>query len=467
MYQQHTLKNCPLQQQTTTGCLKYKKNKAQQMIVSFCSAEMIQLLGYDPTLKEINEIWELLFHDQTTPYTFVQTLIPVIQKKKLKLKRKTLCVCIHEQDNTIVCTDITESSRGQQQHLTTTNTVHKNKNNKHTMIITRLTQYGTIDAIFHLDDNYSNTIRMDVGQPIMKYIHTDDLQRFCAGLSQATKYYRTSSTSSTVMITFSVRLLKPLQQQQQLDEISSATFFRTELTVMTIENGKVLCFMQPLYPITSSSNSSTNSANSNSSRIDTVAERVSALTISSSKSMSSDSSHYYRYNYNDEEEESVNNEYHYYYLSHNRLLFDTISHMQCKFWYALEHGMLAVARHIANILMDILWTVIDYGYDTVLLDLPIFIRRFMTTATTTTTANTMQNTMTWKKSHPPFLPLGVETLCHGLSWLLKKSPTRTKTWVDFTLGQTAEWISAKSGFDITSYYQHISNNCNNTVYSTT
>ncbi|KAI9354770.1 hypothetical protein BD770DRAFT_392177 [Pilaira anomala] len=191
---------------TTTDCpqrsMAWITINEKDQILSV-TKEMIYLLNYDPTNQYLDSIWKRVESDQS--YLIVTTI----------QSRRTLCICTHQKGNqrTLICTDITDL-----------NQIYTHKNN---ITITRLTMYGTIEAAFqtHVLPTLS------IGQPMMRYIHSDDVQKFCAGLNEANKYASIHS--------FAIRILKA-------DATSDDEFQACEFTVMTIESGrKVLCFIRP------------------------------------------------------------------------------------------------------------------------------------------------------------------------------------------------------------------------------
>ncbi|KAK4511220.1 uncharacterized protein ATC70_012434 [Mucor velutinosus] len=198
----HSTTNCPLRSMAWITV-------NEQTTVTHATGDIITLLGFNPVGQSLDDIWQPLQKDisPSAPTRLVSTV-----------NEKVLEICQHVNNDktsakptttTIICTDMTELN-----HMYTAS------RQKYSQVaITRLTMYGTIDAVFQSDEQ--NTI-LAVGQPMMRYIHSDDVQQFCAGLKQATKY--------NVIATFCVRF------------IDDETF---EFTVMAIEDGKVLCLMKP------------------------------------------------------------------------------------------------------------------------------------------------------------------------------------------------------------------------------
>jgi hypothetical protein len=160
--------------------------------------DMIDLLGCNPQDQPLSSVW--------TP----------VDDQIVSTSTRTLCICTHtNNDNTktIICTDLTDLNQLYNQNRLV--------NNHDGVAISRLTMYGTIEAVFQS----SHTHPLAIGQPMMRYVHSDDLQQFCAGLSEATKY--------ATITHFSVRLVNGSKEQW------------TEFTVMTM-GSKVLCLMKPL-----------------------------------------------------------------------------------------------------------------------------------------------------------------------------------------------------------------------------
>ncbi|KAL9544975.1 hypothetical protein MBANPS3_007353 [Mucor bainieri] len=197
----HSTSNCPLRSMAWITV-------NQETTVTHATAEIISLLEFNPVGQSLDDIWQPLQEDISSSAT--TRLVSTTNNKVLE-------ICQHVNNDktaanattTIICTDMTELN-----HMYTAS------RQKYSQVaITRLTMYGTIDAVFQSDEQ--NTT-LAVGQPMMRYIHSDDVQKFCAGLKQATKY--------NAIATFCVRF------------IDDETF---EFTVMAIEGGKVLCLMKP------------------------------------------------------------------------------------------------------------------------------------------------------------------------------------------------------------------------------
>ncbi|CEP12875.1 hypothetical protein [Parasitella parasitica] len=236
------------------------------------TAEMIAILGLDPVGQPLDAIWQPLQED--IPSSASTSLVSTAASQKIL----ETCQHVNNEATTtiIICTDMTEL-----------NHMYLASRQKYSQVaITRLTMYGTIDAVFQSDEQ--NTT-LSVGQPMMRYIHTDDLQQFCAGLKQATKYNSIAS--------FSVRFID--------DE-------NMEFTVMSIEDGKVLCLMKPT---------------------EKQQQQQQIIELAS--------------------------------CSSNSVLRSSVSQIQHKFWHALEHGMTFIARNLANSLITLIqavWCLWHDGY---------------------------------------------------------------------------------------------------------
>lgn len=195
MNSQHTTTVCP---QRSMAWLTL--NEKEQIIS--VTPEMIQLLNYDPTNQYLDSVWKPIESDQS--YLVVSTFQSL----------RTLCICTHVESNKriLICTDITDLnqmySRRQDANIS----------------ITRLTMYGTIEAAF----KSPSLPLLAVGQPIMRFIHSDDVQQFCSALSQSGK----NNTINTLQL----RILRHEDYQW------------SDITVMTIEGGrKVLCIIKPTH----------------------------------------------------------------------------------------------------------------------------------------------------------------------------------------------------------------------------
>ncbi|KAI8976803.1 hypothetical protein BDB01DRAFT_727288 [Pilobolus umbonatus] len=199
----HTSTQCPLRSMAWITV-----NKKENQIIE-TSKDMNRLLGYDPTHTAINTVWTELETDQS--YLVVSTL----------QSKRTLCVCKHDDnDNDIlICSDITDIN-----HI-----YHKQQQYQPNIAITRLTMYGTIDAAFLSQEFAPCSTTEWIGQPMMRFIHSDDVKVFCGGLKKA-------SQQASSLCTLKLRLL-----------VDEDTIQWTEFTVVTIEGGRqLLCLMRPL-----------------------------------------------------------------------------------------------------------------------------------------------------------------------------------------------------------------------------
>ncbi|GAA5814151.1 hypothetical protein MFLAVUS_007644 [Mucor flavus] len=193
----HTTTDCPQRSMAWITINEYDQ-------ILSVTKEMIQLLDYDPTNQYLDSIWKPIESDQS--YLIVSTLQSL----------RTLCICTHTKDNMriLICTDITDLN-------------HMYSKRNHSVTITRLTMYGTIEAAFQ-----SQVLpTLSVGHPMMRYIHSDDVQKFCAGLNEASK--------DSCINTFSVRMVHD-------DNKDDDTYQYSEFTVMAIDGGrKILCLIKP------------------------------------------------------------------------------------------------------------------------------------------------------------------------------------------------------------------------------
>ncbi|KAI8374908.1 hypothetical protein BD560DRAFT_327346 [Blakeslea trispora] len=199
----HSISNCPLRSMAIIR-VNHKN------VITFASKEMLRLL-----------VCEQLVHQNLTNVWTIQQSQPQQQQSLVTLIKdnRTLCICTHEDGDAriIVCTDISELDQLYQQQ------------DIDRLMISRLTMYGTIDALFQPYYHQNESLQMSIGQPMMRYIHSDDVQTFCAGLNEATK----SSTLST----FHVRLLTEEEESW------------TEFKAISIEEGnRILCLMSPYHP---------------------------------------------------------------------------------------------------------------------------------------------------------------------------------------------------------------------------
>ncbi|KAI8881832.1 hypothetical protein K501DRAFT_153793, partial [Backusella circina FSU 941] len=183
---QHTLSQCPFRSSAFLIL-----NEQDDKTVLSVSDELKRLLGYDCTNQTIDTVWNKSKTDD-----MVITIV----------SQKTLLTCVHDQ--MIVCMDMTDLER---------------LNHSNAMSIIRLTMYGTIDAAF-LNENENN--KKWIGQPVMRFVHNQDMERLCAGLSRATQLGFT---------TFQVRL-----------ETVQDDYEPTQFTVVAIEGGRqLLCLIEP------------------------------------------------------------------------------------------------------------------------------------------------------------------------------------------------------------------------------
>ncbi|KAF7731597.1 hypothetical protein EC973_009361 [Apophysomyces ossiformis] len=127
--------------------------------------DLVQLLGYDPTDQPLHTVLD--------PAQAIASSFVTIYHRQTN-ERLMLCVCAHPDDGTIVCSDTTVLGQ-----LYETGKVLGD------LAIARLTPYGTIDAFFCADALTAPPTSW-TGVPIMRFVHPDDVQPLCAGLSQAT-----------------------------------------------------------------------------------------------------------------------------------------------------------------------------------------------------------------------------------------------------------------------------------------
>lgn len=343
MFQQdqhyHSTTNCPLR---SIAWITVN----EQTTVTHATAEIITLLGFNPVGQSLDDIWQPLQEDISSLAT--TRLVSTVNQKVLEICQHANN---HAKTTTIICTDMTEL-----------NHMYIASRQKHSQVaITRLTMYGTIDAVFQSDEQ--NTA-LAVGQPMMRYIHSDDLQQFCAGLKQATKY--------NAIATFCVRF------------IDDETF---EFTVMAIEGGKVLCLMKP-------------------SEKQSQQQQISC--------------------------------------SSNNVLRNSVTQIQHRFWYALEHGMTCIARNLANSLIMMIQTVWCLWHDN---------SNNNKSGTwsglfSTSSEYLVKKLVTTTKERPE-----IDTFCHLVSYIgISKATSRT--WFDFTLDATSEWLIQKALTD-TNYNENV------------
>ncbi|KAI8064254.1 uncharacterized protein B0P05DRAFT_554733 [Gilbertella persicaria] len=314
----HSISNCPLR---TMALIKVN----HEDIITFASQEMTDLFhGQSLVNQNIFDIWTLSSTEQQ-------------QEQVVTLKdKRTLCICTHQEQamRIILCSDISQLSQ-----------IYHYQQPMEGLIISRLTMYGTIDGLFQPGQD-----SLSIGQPIMRYIHPDDVQTFCAGLSQATKYNQ--------LVHFQVRLT--IQDPPPW----------SAFTVMAIEDGKILCLIRP-----------------------------------------------------DSDQDNAVIQTHSYYL-------ERVTHIQQKFWYALEHGMTLIAQHLATSLMVViqtLWCLWHYDTKSLILLSEHMLRKAVDAA----------------KERPE-----INRVCRMMSWV-GISPTTSKSFIDNTLDHTTEWFVSKA---CTKYY---------------
>jgi hypothetical protein len=322
--QKHTTTNCP--QRSMAWITLDKEEK-----ITSATKEMIHLLNLDPTNQYLSDIWQTIESDQS--YQIVSTFTSL----------RTLSVCTHHQDeqSVLICTDITDLN-----HMYTKG-----------ISITRLTMYGTIEAAFK--SQQLNSL-LEVGQPMMRYIHHDDVQEFCAGLNEATKFNSITS--------FHIRFVLDNQE----DEWS-------ELTVMTIEGGKkVLCLIKP-----SSLSSTTTTATTTTKQYDGMVR-------------------------------------------------ETVTQIQSKFWYAIEHGMTFIARSIATTLLLVistLWQVLGKEEKTTWTGLFAASSEYV-----------LRRVVKCTKERPE-----LNTVCKIIGYCGIKQDI-TRNWIDITLDRSSEWLISKTQY---------------------
>jgi hypothetical protein len=306
-----------------------------QDIVTRATPDMTQLLGHDPQDQPLSSIW--------TPVDGQESLVSTQNESR------TLCICSHTNNDyskTIICTDLTDLDQLYNQS-------RSNHNNHDGVAISRLTVYGTIEAVFQ---SHTNTHQLVIGQPMMRYIHSDDVQQFCAGLSEATKY--------STITHFSVRLVNDSKEQW------------TEFTVMATGStgGKILCLMKPI-----------------------VKEELVVMQTSYCSSM----------------------------------LRDTVTQVQNKIWYALEHGMTLVARHLATSLILMIQTVWCLWQENKA-------NTSWSGLFATSSQYVLRKVVQCTKERPE-----IDKVCRIVSWV-GISQTVSRSWFDHTLDQTSEWLLAKT-----------------------
>ena len=324
MNSSHTTTQCP---QRSMAWLKVDN---EDQILS-ATKEMIQLLGYDPTTQFLDTIWESIETDQT--YQIVSTIHT----------QKTLSICEHQElDNkrTLICTDVTDLD-------------HMYTNRHHNVCITRLTMYGTIEAAFQ------STPILSVGQPMMRYIHSDDVQEFCASLNEASK-------SQSIV---SVRLRLDQEEENNQEAWS-------EFTVMAIEGGrKILCVIRPI-------------ENDNNITLIQQTQRC------------------------------------------ENILGETVTHIQSKLWYAIEHGMAVAARNIATSMVLLIQTLWQLWYDKE--------HQSWTGLFATSSEYVLRKVVQCTKERPE-----LDSLCRLVSYTGVSQET-SRSFIDHTLDHTTEWLLSKA-----------------------
>ncbi|KAG1141369.1 hypothetical protein G6F37_001732 [Rhizopus arrhizus] len=149
----HTTANCPLR---SMAWITMNENNR----VIEATKEMIELLEYDPINQPFDTLWTYQHHS--------------IHDTIVNTEQKTINICLlHpkiEGKRTGVCLDVTDLN-----HIFTPSD----------LTVLRLSIYGTIEAI---SPGGIGICKSWVGQPVMRYIHSDDLKKFCASTSRATRY---------------------------------------------------------------------------------------------------------------------------------------------------------------------------------------------------------------------------------------------------------------------------------------
>lgn len=339
MSQAHTTTNCP---QRSMAWITVDENN--QIIGA--TKEMKQLLDYDPTDQYLDGVWKEVESDQS--YRIVETLHSL----------RTLCICEHAEleKRILICTDITDLN-----HMYT-----KRHNN---ISITRLTMYGTIEAAFQ---SQTTSSVLSVGQPMMRYIHSDDVQEFCSCLNEASK--------SLSIVSVDLRLLESEEEEEEKYQWS-------EFTVMTIQGGrKILCLIKPSTLTTKTATSGANTA-------------VMAVQPC------------------------------------GNVLQETVTQMQTKFWYAIEHGMTLAAHSLATSLVLIIQTVWQLWCD------KSHNNKSWTGLFATSSEYVLRKVAKCAKDRPE-----IKTLCRLVSWT-GISQNTAKSFIDNTLDQTTEWLIYKTQSD--------------------
>ncbi|ORE04498.1 hypothetical protein BCV72DRAFT_231367 [Rhizopus microsporus var. microsporus] len=189
----HTTANCPLRSMAWITLDDHNR-------VIEATKEMKELLGYNPVNQTIDSLWKYEKNDGA--YLIVNTIY----------NSRTLCICLHTQKEgrVLVCLDITDLKNYQ----TNTNV---------SCSIFRLSMYGTIEAVISNEEYGTSWI----GQPMMRYIHSDDVEKFCMATSQATR-------SPSFLVQLTLRFLPSPEQQ--------ASF---ECTFLSVDQQQLICFIQP------------------------------------------------------------------------------------------------------------------------------------------------------------------------------------------------------------------------------
>lgn len=339
--QPHTTTNCP--QRSMAWITTYKEDNSNEddenTLVISATQEMIHLLSEDPTNRPITTIWKRIKSDQL--YQIVSTLKTC----------RTLCICSHQGDQegqeVLICTDITDLN-----HMYTTK---NNRLQQQNISIIRLNMYGTIEAAFQSQEMMSSSLA--VGQPMMRYIHEQDVKEFCAGLNEASKY--------TTMANFSIRMVHKEQEE-----------WWSEFTVMMVEGGKILCLIKP-------------SINSSTSDTPIVQQPQHCL---------------------------------------DKVLRETVTQMQRKFWYAIENGMTLIARSIATSLLLVVQTIWQVCYED----------KSASTWTglfATSSEYMLRKMVKCTKERPE-----IDQLAKAISWMGISSQSNSRSFIDNTLDQTTEWL---------------------------
>lgn len=307
-------------------------------IITQATPDMIKLLGCNPQEKPLSSIW--------TPVEGEESLVCTQNGSR------TLCICLHfnkDDSKTIVCTDLTDLNRLYNQS-------RLNHNNHDGVAISRLTMYGTVEAVFQ---SHTNTHPIVIGQPMMRYIHSDDVQQFCAGLSEATKY--------STITHFSVRLVNSQQEEQY-----------TEFTVMAMgsSSSKMLCLMKPM---------------------EVTKPKLAVVQTSVC----------------------------------SKMLRETVTHVQNKIWYALEHGMTLIARHLATSLILMIQTVWCLWQENKA-------NSSWSGLFATSSQYVLRKVVQCTKERPE-----VDKMCRIVSWV-GISQSVSRSWFDHTLDQTSDWLLAKT-----------------------